>query len=219
MPVLRQHLRYRLAGRLGSLLARLAHATWRVRVIDPDGAREGLRDGSRRAIVAFWHRHILTMMAHHQRFRVCVPVSESRDGEYVAHVMERLGFVSVRGSSSRGRLRLIKGVLDEVRRGRGVVITPDGPLGPPYQVQPGVALLAERSGLPVQPVGVAVQRAWVTSSWDRFVIPKPGSRIVIVFGPLLRASDYEGTAAFCDAVRDGIFAATEQARQALRAGA
>jgi lysophospholipid acyltransferase (LPLAT)-like uncharacterized protein len=215
VPVLRHELQFRVVGRLGAGLVRALHATWRVRVLDPSGIRSGIRRGKRQAIVAFWHRHLLTMLAHHRGFKVCVPVSEHRDGEYAAQVMARFGLASVRGSTTRGSINLLKGLLRAIEEGWSLGITPDGPRGPAFSVQPGFALLARRSGLPVHPVGVAADHPVVLSSWDRFAIPKPFSRVVIAFGPPLDPGDFGDPAALCPVLERRLQETTARAWSAL----
>ncbi|NIM40204.1 MAG: DUF374 domain-containing protein, partial [Hydrogenophaga sp.] len=117
MPTLREQPRYRLAGRAGALVVRALHATWDVHLLDPHGLAAGARDGSRPILAVFWHRHLLTMLAQFRRYRVCVPVSRSRDGEYAAHVMARFGMESARGSTSRGSVALLTSLLRRARAG------------------------------------------------------------------------------------------------------
>jgi lysophospholipid acyltransferase (LPLAT)-like uncharacterized protein len=215
MPVLQQRIHFYLVARLGCGVLQAMHRTWRVDVIDPQRALPGIIDGSRPAIVAFWHRHILSMLAHFRNSHVTVPVSEHRDGEYVAQAMEQFGLDSVRGSTTRGAARLLRGLMERVRQGWSPVLTPDGPRGPRFSVQPGFTMLARRSGLPVYPIGLAVGKAWVLSSWDAFVVPRPFTRIAIRMGAPLRATDFAEAPAFCEALRAAMFEATDQAQQAL----
>ena len=170
MPPLRRRLDFWLTGRLGAMLLMALHDTWRVVELDRAGAARQMRQGSAQGIVAFWHRHVVTMLTHHSGAHVVVPVSRSRDGEYIAHVMDRMGLASVRGSTSRGGLAVLRDMLAAAGQGFSVAVTPDGPRGPRFSVQPGVALLARRSGLPVYPFGIAARDAWVFNSWDRFVL-------------------------------------------------
>jgi len=216
MPVLQKRFKFRFVGWLGALLVRAMHYTWRVDFIDPGGVAPGAKDGSRPVIAAFWHRHLLSMLAHCKGYRVCVPVSEHRDGEYVAQVMDRFGLASVRGSTTRGSLNLIRGMLTAVKGGWSPAITPDGPRGPRYSVQAGVMLLARRSRLPVHPVGIAAKRQWVLPSWDAFVIPKPWTRVAIVVGPALDSPPDGDPSLFAADLRAAIFAATEVAECAVR---
>ena len=215
MPVLQKRVHFWLVAWIASGLLRCMYATWRVQVSDPQNVLPGMIDGSGPAIVAFWHRHILSMLTHFRGAHVCVPVSEHRDGEYIAQVMERFGLESVRGSSTRGAARLLKGLMARIREGWTPALTPDGPRGPRFSVQPGFTLLARRSGQCVYPIGLAVKKGWVASSWDAFIVPYPFTRIAIQVGPPLRAKDFADVPAFCAALQAALFEATDQAEQAL----
>jgi len=194
------------AGWLGWGLLRLMRATWRVRVDDPHNVVAGLRDASRPGIMAFWHRQILAMVTEFGRDHISVPVSEHQDGEYIAQVIRRFGARTVRGSTTRGAVRVLRGMLRDADAGWTPAITPDGPRGPRYAVQPGVAMLAQRSGLPVIPFTVTVSRAWTARSWDAFVIPKPGARIVITAGKPLVWEEHPDIEEFCAALREVMLA-------------
>jgi hypothetical protein len=217
MPLLQKRIHFWLVGALGGLLLRLLSATWRVTIIDADGAAASARDGSGQGIFAFWHRHLLTLLCRFRGYRIAVPVSEHRDGEFVAHVMERYGYLAVRGSTTRGSMRMLRGLLDAFADRWSCAITPDGPRGPRFTVHAGFILLARRSGLPVRPVGIAVDRAWVFNSWDAFVVPRPGTRIAIVLGPPITPDHLAG--GDVDALRaemhDALMEATSRAEQVL----
>lgn len=216
MPILQRRIDLSLAACLGAGLARALHATWRVHLIDPTDVDLGVRSGSKQVIAAFWHQHILPVLGHFHHRRICVPVSEHRDGEYVAHIMDRVGLASVRGSTTRGSIKLLRGIMARMREGWSIAVTPDGPRGPRFSVQPGIGLLARRSGLPVHPLGVAAEHAWTANSWDRFVIPKPWTRLTIVVGEPLYARDFDDVPAFCEALLNALLATNEAARQAQR---
>jgi lysophospholipid acyltransferase (LPLAT)-like uncharacterized protein len=188
-------------GWLGCGLLRAMRATWRMRLEDPHDVVPGLRSASPPGIMAFWHRQILTMVSEFGSHRISVPVSEHQDGEYIAQVIRRFGARTVRGSTTRGAVRVLRGMLRDAEAGCTLAITPDGPRGPCHSVQPGVAMLAQRSGLPVVPFTVTVDRAWTARSWDRFVIPKPGARIVITAGEPLSWSEHPDIDEFCAALR------------------
>ena len=215
MPVLQQTVGFRLVGILGGALVRAIDATWRTESSSPQNAEQGFRTGSSPAIAAFWHRQILGMLGHFQNSRVAVPVSQHRDGEYVAQVMQHVGIATVRGSSTTGGTRLLRDMMAMVEAGYSPVLTPDGPRGPKFSVQPGIWMLARRTGMPVYPIGVAVRDAWTAGSWDEFVIPKPFTRIVIRLGEPLRVGDYEDRQAFCAALRQAMFDETAAARRVL----
>jgi lysophospholipid acyltransferase (LPLAT)-like uncharacterized protein len=213
MPLLQQRLHFWLAGAAADALLRALSSTWRVRIIDPAGVDGPLRRKRKQIIAAFWHRHLLPLMCIYRGIKMCVPVSEHRDGEYVAHVMERYGYMAVRGSTTRGAMKLLRGMLQAAQEGWSFGITPDGPRGPRYSVQPGVFMLARRSGLPLYPIGVAVERAWIVNSWDAFVIPKPFTRITVVFDDPIMPADLETaeTEQMCALLRDRLMAAGERA--------
>jgi lysophospholipid acyltransferase (LPLAT)-like uncharacterized protein len=112
-----------------------------------------------------------------------VLVSRHGDGEFIARVLTGLGYSVARGSSTRGGARAALELLAHARKVRGDIgITPDGPKGPPQKAQDGCVFLASRSGFPLLPLAALAERSWRLRSWDRFVIPKPFSRIAVVAG-------------------------------------
>ena len=96
--------------------------------------------------------------------------------------MERVGFEVVRGSSSRQGVGAIRQMADVLATGRDVVIAPDGPRGPAYELGPGIVFLAQKSGAPVFPVHLEYSSYWRVKSWDRFFLPKPFSKVRVIFG-------------------------------------
>lgn len=109
-------------------------------------------------------------------------VSRSFDGEYIARIIEKFGFVAVRGSSSRGGSEALRDMKKELEKGAAVAFTIDGPRGPKYVAKPGPVLLARSSGLPMAAFYVALSDAWVLKSWDEFMIPKPFSKALARIG-------------------------------------
>ncbi len=218
MPLLHRRLHFWLAGALGYALLRGARATWRIKFIDPADCGVRIARGRHQIIVAFWHRYLACTMCGYRGLPFCVPVSEHRDGEYIANVMERHGYLAVRGSTTRGATRLLHALLEAMGQGWSCAITPDGPRGPRYGVQPGFILLARRSALPLHPLGIAVDRAWVMNSWDAFVVPKPRARIVIVVDAPLLPAEFAGRSVqdLCAELKARIFQADERARRALQ---
>jgi hypothetical protein len=189
--------------------------TWDMQLHDPDDVHGGVRNGARPVVATFWHRHIIPMCVTFRHTRVCVAVSQSSDGEYIAQTLRRFGLQPVRGSSSRGAVRVLRRLVQMAGQNWTPALTPDGPRGPLYSVQPGFVLVARRCGLPVRPVGVAVEPAWELSSWDRFVVPKPTARIRVVIADPLYPREYDGTDAFCSAMREALFRADADARDRL----
>jgi lysophospholipid acyltransferase (LPLAT)-like uncharacterized protein len=106
-------------------------------------------------------------------------VSRSFDGEYIARTIERLGFVAVRGSSSRGGAAALLGMRSRLEQGGAVAFTIDGPRGPKYVAKPGPVMLSRASGLPMAAFYVALSDAWVLNTWDAMMIPKPFSKALV----------------------------------------
>lgn len=111
--------------------------------------------------------------------------SNSYDGEYMGRIIRKFGFVAVKGSSSRNAVRALLGLRRALQEGWSVAFTLDGPRGPRYQVKPGPVALARSSGVPLTMFHMAVDKAWVLNSWDRMLIPKPFSRVLMRFGKLI----------------------------------
>lgn len=141
--------------------------------------------GARTPILfAFWHGRLLYFLKlyEHLGSRVTVLVSHSRDGELVTQLLSRFGLPTTRGSTSRGGARGLLTVVNKVRSGIHAGFAPDGPRGPRYQVQPGLVLVAKRTGAPILPMAFGAQWKRVLASWDAFLLPLPFSRIVVVYG-------------------------------------
>jgi len=114
-----------------------------------------------------------------RKLGIAVMVSRSFDGEYIARIIEKFGFVAVRGSSSRGGSEALRGMRKELEKGAAVAFTIDGPRGPKYVAKPGPVLLARASGMPMAAFYVALSDAWMLKTWDEFMIPKPFSKALV----------------------------------------
>lgn len=125
-------------------------------------------------------------------------VSSSFDGEYIARTIERLGFVAVRGSSSRGGATALLGLKDQLEQGASVAFTIDGPRGPKYVAKPGPVLLSRASALPMAAFYVALSDAWVLNTWDAMMIPKPFSKALVRVSAKLRVPAEAGDAQMTD---------------------
>lgn len=140
-------------------------------------------------VYAFWHRYQMLMLYEKRNSGVFVLVSRSKDGEFVAQTLHRLGFNTARGSSSRGGGSAFIKLMDVVRAGQSVAFTPDGPRGPLRSIQPGVLALAVKMGIPVVPLAWAGTKTKELISWDRFLVPLPFGRYQVVFGEPLTFSE------------------------------
>lgn len=190
-----QERRVRRLVRAGWPVLQMLARTWRVRCEGREGV-ERMRADRQPMVMTCWHGELLPLMWHHRDEGVATLISEHRDGEIVARVAERLGFRLVRGSTSRGAGRALLGLVAMLREGHDLAVTPDGPRGPAHVYAPGAIVAAQRANAPVVPTAIAVDRAWRLRSWDRFIIPKPFARIVVVYAPPTRvaASDPRGAA-------------------------
>ena len=168
-------------------LIRLLAGTLRFQLEDPEGLLT--RDPDQPRIWAFWHNRIFMMPYFYERFcpgrRMLMMVSRSRDGEFIARIINRFGIDGARGSTSKGGSDALREMVRELERpqARDIGFTPDGPRGPRGKVQDGVLALAAKSGRPIYPVTAVYSGFWELPSWDRFQIPKPGAVCQAVFGP------------------------------------
>ena len=165
---------------LGHYLLRALGLTWRFRITNGEVVTT-LRSQHRPFIFAFWHGQMLPLLWRHRGEGVAIVISSHRDGEIVAGVAERLGLRTIRGSSTRGAARALLGVVRELEAGAEVAITPDGPRGPARRFASGALVAAQRVGAPIVGIGVTANRAWFLRSWDRFMIPKPFSRVRVAY--------------------------------------
>ena len=137
-------------------------------------------------IGALWHNRLLIFPFVLRRFFSnrggAALISASRDGELLADAIKRFDFDVVRGSSSRLGARAILQLTGVLASGRDVVITPDGPRGPAYELGPGIIFLAQKSGAPVVPVNMEYSSYWRLKSWDRFILPRPFSKVRVIIG-------------------------------------
>jgi lysophospholipid acyltransferase (LPLAT)-like uncharacterized protein len=136
-------------------------------------------------IAAIWHQRIFLAMVYARkvsRFSPSVMISQSRDGDMIADVYSRFHFRPVRGSSSRGGKEALAVLISDLDRNPFAVHVLDGPRGPRGVVKPGLIVMAQATGAPIYPFYITVDRAWVLNSWDRTLIPKPFSRILVRWG-------------------------------------
>ena len=176
--------RVRWIVRVGTALIRLLAMTWRMRPENDDALRS-LRASGQRVIFTLWHGELLPLLWHHRGEGVAVVISEHRDGEIIAQIAERLGYTTVRGSTSRGGGRALIGLMRAVQAGHDGAVTPDGPRGPAHVFAPGAAIAAQRTGAPLAMIRASATRAWRLKSWDRFLVPKPFATVRVVYGPIV----------------------------------
>ena len=154
--------------------------TWRFEVIAEDGVKPvlfGQKPGPE--IYCFWHQCVLPCTVYFRKSRAVILISRSFDGELITRILKMFGFDAVRGSSSRGAREGLLGLKNVIETGRTAIFTADGPRGPIYQTKMGPIKLAQTTVAPIGAFHLQPERAWVMNSWDRFLVPKPFTRIVV----------------------------------------
>lgn len=168
--------------------------------------------------MATWHGTTILPIYHCRHKGLWAIVSVSRDGELQARLLQARGYNIIHGSS---RAHGAKALLESVKRikdGGIITLTPDGPRGPVKVVQPGIIMMAERSGCGILPVGIACSRVWRFNSWDKHEVPKPFSKAVVVFGEPVHVKECEtdeDRAKWAEEIAKAINAADEKATEML----
>lgn len=178
---LRDRLTLALTEYLGPLLFRLLYSTLRFEVGGRAYQDETWGRGESVVFVT-WHGRLLPLLYLYRDKDLTMLVSRHRDGEYLTRVGRRLGYDAVRGSSTRGGYQALRELVRNLRRGRSLAITPDGPLGPKEEFKAGALQAARMAGAPVIPVMAGTDRAWWIEGWDRFMVPKPFARVRVEIG-------------------------------------
>jgi lysophospholipid acyltransferase (LPLAT)-like uncharacterized protein len=184
---------YRVMAMLGATLR------WRVEGLEHFDA---LDRGGRPPVMAFWHGRILPATIYFRGRGIVVITSQNFDGEWIARIIERFGYGTARGSTSRGGPQALRELVRALRGGRAVGFTLDGPRGPVHRAQPGALWLAGATGHPVLPFHLEATSAWTARSWDRTQIPKPFSTVVLVVGEPVDVAPHLDAKAIEKATRD-----------------
>lgn len=142
---------------------------------------KAVETAGRLPIYCVWHNRIFAGTYYLRNRGIAVITSQSFDGEYIARFIKRLGFGSIRGSSSRGGVRALVEMIRGMRDGIPMAFTVDGPRGPRHEAKKGPVILAKKTGNPMIPLTVNADRFWTINSWDRLQIPKPFTRTRIIF--------------------------------------
>ena len=167
---------------IGLFIVKVISSTYAIRIVGPEIEKNVLKK-KQVPIYASWHQRFfpgITLFA--ARKPIAIMISQSRDGELISGIVNRLGWRPVRGSSSWGGRDALREIKTLVHKGYKVGHIVDGPRGPLGIVKPGLLLIAQISGMPIVPTITSAERKWVFNSWDRFMIPKPFSRVIFRFG-------------------------------------
>lgn len=211
-----------LAVTLGPPLARayllFCYYTTRFRRLGRENASQ-FRDRGETVIYAFWHQRLLLEPLFHREESAIIMIGRHRDAEYFARVLRLFGHDLARGSSTRGGLAALKGVIRGMRDGKPAAMVPDGPKGPAREAKMGIIHLAKMTGRPIIPSAGAVKRVKFVGSWDRMLIPLPFTRgIYIQAEPIWvsRDSDEEEMQQTLEQLENALNEVTERADREAR---
>ena len=163
-----------LERKLGGALLKLLAKTLEYELINKNPADQ-------MCIYPFWHRNLLPLAMHRIGDHLAIMISASKDGELIAGPVRELGYIPVRGSTTRQGSAAMKEML-RLSKNYQLGITPDGPKGPSKSINPGIFYIALLARVPIIPLVAEVEREWLVNSWDKFRIPKPFSRIRVIYG-------------------------------------
>jgi hypothetical protein len=197
---------YRLIASLGSTLR------WRTEGLEH---LDRIVASGRQPIMAFWHGRILPATYYFRRRGIVVITSQNFDGEWIAGIIERFGYGTARGSTSRSARKALLQLTREMAAGRPAGFTLDGPRGPARVAQPGAVWLAKTTGNPVLPFHLEARRHWTLRSWDRTQIPKPFATVSIAMGEPFHV-DAEADDAGIEAARQSLEARLQALEQRAR---
>jgi lysophospholipid acyltransferase (LPLAT)-like uncharacterized protein len=197
---LKQRIALAIVPRLASMAISLLGVTLRYEDVCDPGVLPGYKTPPP-AIFAFWHRCLLASAWRFRNGGVAILISRSFDGELIARTVEHLGFVAIRGSSSRDGAAGLRNLQRAYLSGHYCALTVDGPRGPAQVAKPGVTQLAKLVGSTVGAFYVHPHRAWQLRSWDRFLIPKPFSRVTVAWTAQVPADQAAVQAALDHAVQ------------------
>ncbi len=166
---------------LGLVLARLLYITYRIQIVNKHIEQRIYEKGERPVYIS-WHQRFFTGIFFLSKKKpIAIIVSQSKDGDLISGIIERAGWLPVRGSSSKGGVKALKQIKDLADSGYSMGHIVDGPRGPFGEVKPGLLVLSKISGMPILPVIISAEKKWVFKSWDRFTVPKPFSRVMLRF--------------------------------------
>jgi lysophospholipid acyltransferase (LPLAT)-like uncharacterized protein len=192
-----QRLQIPILGWLVWAVIRVLGPTLRFEVVGGQRAGRDYRPDQPPHIYAFWHRCIIAGAWYFRNRGGVLMNTTNFDGQWTRRVIERLGYGTAQGSSTRGGLRGLAVMAQRLEQGFDAAFTIDGPRGPRYVAKPGPVMLARRSGRPILLFHIGLERAWtLRKTWDLFQIPKPFTRAVLVIAPPMPVAE--------DADREGV---------------
>lgn len=178
---------FHLATKLGWLLILLLGRLTRIKAIGFHHVKKVFAENAS-LLYALWHGRILVPIYLHRTEGITAMVSQHADGEMIAQTLHKLGYQTVRGSSTRGGNQAFHEMVALLNRGVVCAILPDGPRGPRHYLKPGTLYIAQQAQAYLLPVTFSSNRKIVFNSWDRFTIPMPFSRSIIIYGEPIKVA-------------------------------
>ncbi len=169
--------------------------TLRIKIINGETISK-LANEKKNFVSAFWHGSMMIGWYIHRNENAAALVSQSKDGEVLAKILEKWNYKVVRGSSSIGGNEALSVMIDLIRENYSLAITPDGPQGPIYKMKAGAVISAKKTNVPLFLAGIGIKKKFVLKSWDHFEVPKPFSKVVVLYSdPVLidDSSSYDET--------------------------
>ncbi|HEY6930351.1 MAG TPA: lysophospholipid acyltransferase family protein [Thermoanaerobaculia bacterium] len=206
-----------LARAVGAILV-VYRAIVRVAIVHGD-YYENLRDRGVPILFALWHGRMLFPIQNHRKQGIVTMASQSKDGEVIARWLASNGYVVVRGSTTRGGGQALREMVRHVRSGRHAALTVDGPKGPARVVQPGVVQLARLTGAWILPITSASSRPKFLKSWDRYLLPMPFAKCVVVYGEPFPIDANLSDSGALERIGEALDAATREADEMCGLGA
>jgi lysophospholipid acyltransferase (LPLAT)-like uncharacterized protein len=174
--------RARILSFIGWIVLSLWSRTLRIQFVNKE-IPDRLASEGKNVIYAFWHGRQFMLFHTHRNTGIVIPASESRDGEIQAGILKRFGFDVVRGSSKRKGDRALLGLVDRLRKGKNLALAVDGPRGPVYEAKQGVTYMAGKLDKQIVPAVTSAKSYWILEKiWDKYLLPKPFTRGIIMFG-------------------------------------
>ena len=162
--------------------------TFRLKIENDKGWTDYRRNGGV-VLLCTWHQQFFSAVRPFKRYKIFNPsimISQSKDGEIVAKMAFRNGWNAVRGSSSKGGMKALKIMITNLKESKLAAHIVDGPIGPSGIVKPGIIQLAHATNAVIVPFYVFAEKAWYFNSWDKFLLPKPFSKVLLRFGEMIK---------------------------------
>ena len=173
-----------------------------------------VHQAGKQCIFVFWHGRQFVLLNSHRNRGICIMTSLSRDGDLQTRILNKLGYCTVRGSSSRGGMKALVGMIRALKDGHDVAFAGDGPRGPLFQVKPGPFYLAQKTGAAIVPVAISAKRFWQLRNWDQYQIPKPFTQTCVRYGEAMTFAADESI----EAMQERFDAVLQALQSALDAG-